>query len=109
MESSPLSRPSGPVSGEPGTKGYVLHEALLFANEVRRNLGQPALDELPKGKRRLQECCPLARATGCRVGPIYGGGWRLETPEGGRVVLPYPVQVFARYFDNGAFPDLVEA
>ena len=105
-----------------------LEQVLEMVNTGRQALGAGPLEELPRGKRRSQSQCVLARALGLRFsetsawlgeGPasrrrtvaatlVEGWGTRPRVVDRRAVRLPDPLRRFVKEFDLGCFPELVD-
>ncbi len=91
-----------------------MREVLEWVNETRaeHNIGA-ALDALPRGWRSRSPECPIARALS--AGPLYASSCRTYTALRDHAALseriehPPVVSAFIKAFDEGYYPDLIEA
>lgn len=93
-----------------------LAEVLAFVNKERAKRDLPALAELPKGIRSKACECPIARSFKSPgiVPSTLSGGTNLYTEDDPNTSVDYILHsdVVARFvnaFDDGKFPELIEA
>jgi hypothetical protein len=83
---------------------------LEWINEIRtkRNIGPP-LDALPKGVRYSSNQCPVARGLSASLMGVTRVYWELDPASNNDEYVPFnPVGRFAKEFDCGFYPELVE-
>lgn len=86
---------------------------LDWINEILQGRGAPLRTDLPKGQPNSPYSCPVAEALGCYVQysgdnydlyvTDYDDMFGLDTT----IQAPDFVENFVKYFDRGAYPDLI--
>lgn len=98
----------------PEERSMLVNRTLGWCNERRKDKGLKPLKDLPKGKRWDGASCPCGQACGYYVGyreyfdQIPGATASDYMAESAIGPLPDEVEIFARQFDQGSFPEYDE-